>query len=276
MDQLRGVEWWSNGAVQACVRFLLSAVAAIAIVYRARFVADGLARVSERISHSPAIGNLVGKLARVVAFFVALYVFLKIIGLDDAALSVLAGAGVAGIVIGFALQDIAANFLAGIILAIQRPFRVGHLVEISDVYGVVKKIHMRSNEVQKLDGQLAHIPNKTVLLGVVSDYNYIPFRRVDLTIGVTYGEDLQTVQTVAIDAIRQLDCCDVERPVEVFFTDFGDSSINFSLRFWTAYQHETDFLLARSEAIKAIQQAFAREHIEIPFPITTVYDGQYQ
>ena len=238
-----------------------------------KLIADVAQRVGQNVSRSAAIGNLWSMIVKVAVTVLAIVFILKVYGLDGVAYSVLAGAGVAGVIIGFSLQEVAANFVSGIVLAIQRPFRVGHLIESNEVYGIVRAIHMRSTEVETLDGQLVHIPNKNVLLDVVTDYNYIPFRRVELTVGVSYKADLATVKQVTLAAINALDVTDTKRDVDLSFTEFSDSSIDFVVRFWTAFTREVDYLEARSQAVMAIQTAFARESIEIPYPITTVYDG---
>lgn len=266
-------DWLNEGASQQALRVIWGLVVFGIVLFVAKYIGGAVSKVGTKVSRSPAIGNLFGMLVQVVAFFLALFILLKIVGLDGAAMSVLAGAGVVGIIIGFSLQDIAANFIAGIILAIQRPFRVGHLVNTNEVYGIVKRIRLRSTELQTLDGQLVHIPNKNILLDVVSDYNYIPFRRVDLDIGVSYTSDLEKVQRVTVETIQQLKSCDKEHPVKVYFTEFAASSINFNLQFWTAFADEPDYLEARSEAVMAIQKAFAEASIEIPYPITTVLEG---
>ena len=253
--------------------FLIAFAAFVVIAIIAHYVAAGLQAISQRATHSPAIGNLVGMLVRVVAYVIALFVALRIMRLDGVAYSLLAGAGVVGIVLGFALQDIAANFISGIILSIQRPFRIGHLIYTNEIYGIVRKIHLRSTEIKTLDGQLVHIPNKSILLETVTDYNYIPFRRVDLTIGVGYDADLELVKQVTLEVVAGLESCVSDHPVELFFTEFADSSINFEVRFWTNFANETDYLAARSEAVMAIKSAYVEHDIEIPYPITTVIGG---
>lgn len=272
-DFSQTISWWTEDTTALAWRILWAFVAFAFILFVAKFVAAGAQRLGQAASKSIAIGNLFAMLVRVIAALLALYVALRIFGLDSAAWSVLAGAGVAGIVIGFALQDIAANFISGVVLAIQRPFRVGHLVETNDTYGVVKKIYMRSTEIQTLDGQLVHIPNKNILLQKVSDYNYIPYRRVDLTIGVGYNADLDKVKKVTLETIKSLDLSDEKRAVELYFTEFAASSINFDIRFWTKFQTEPNYLEARSQAVMEIHKAYAKHNIEIPYPITTVFDA---
>lgn len=268
LNELKLVENIDWAAVSA--RALVIFITIIAIIFATRFIARAAQRTGEKLSNNIAIGNLADTLVKVIAWVVGVFLVLRILNLEGIAYSVLAGAGVAGIVIGFALQDIAANFVAGIILAIQRPFRVGHLIHTSEEYGIVKQIHLRSTELETLDGQLVHIPNKSILLNSVTNYNYIPYRRVEITVGVGYSADLQHASKIAIQAVKAIECCEKNRPIDLYYDQFSNSSIDFTIRFWTRFKNEIDFLAARSAAIIAIQQAYKKHGIEIPYPITTI------
>lgn len=107
----------------------------------------------------------------------------------------------------------------------------------------------------------------------LTNYTSSGQRRVDLACGISYGDDLEKVEKVAINAIEQNTQIDNSRPVELLFTEFGNSSINFTLRFWLDQARQPDFMKARSEAIKALKKAFDRNDIVIPFPIRTLDFG---
>ena len=172
--------------------------------------------------------------------------------------------------LGFAFQDIASNFIAGITLAFQKQFNVGDLVEVNDIFGTVMRIDLRTTTVRTLNGQMVSIPNKDVFLNAVTDYSQLGRRRIELVVGVSYGEDLEKVKDVSLKAIKDLKISLDKEPIDLYFEEFSDSSINFVLRFWTEFKKQPDYLEARSQAIIAIKQAFDREGIVIPFPITTL------
>ncbi|MCA9514891.1 MAG: mechanosensitive ion channel family protein, partial [Myxococcales bacterium] len=177
-----------------------------------------------------------------------------------------------GIALGFAFQDIAANFVSGVLLAINRPFEVGDLIESADFKGRVEQITLRWTQGRSLDGQVVFLPNKEVFENPITNYNRAPDRRVAVEIGVAYGDDLEKAEQIALSAVEKLGIHKPERPLELFYTAFGDSSINFVLRFWVeSSQHA--WLAARSAAIKAVKVAFDDAGITIPFPIRTLDFG---
>jgi small conductance mechanosensitive channel len=196
-----------------------------------------------------------------------------VLGLDKTVTSLLAGAGVLGLALAFAFQDIAGNFMSGILLALRRPFGSADWIETNDFFGVVEDLNLRSTIVRTPQGQLVTIPNSSVLQNPIKNYTKLGKRRVDLSCGVAYGDDLDKVEKVAPSSLNNLDFIDSERPVDFYFTEFGGSSIDFKLRFWIDFKGQADFLKAQSEAIKALKAAFDQSGITIPFPIRTLDFG---
>jgi small conductance mechanosensitive channel len=134
----------------------------------------------------------------------------------------------------------------------------------------VHDVNLRTTIVRTFQGQHVIIPNKDIFQNPLVNYSKTTSRRVDLRCGVAYGDDLQEAERVAVDAITKAG--DVE-DVELFYEEFGDSSINFVLRFWIHFEKQTDFLGARSRAIKQLKGAFDEHGITIPFPIRTLDFG---
>lgn len=121
-----------------------------------------------------------------------------------------------------------------------------------------------------MTGETVIIPNKDIFQNPIENYTRTQDRRVDIPVGVSYGDDLERAQEVATRAVEAVRPRNLSRPVEVFYSEFGESSINFELRFWIQDAQQTPYLDARSKAIKAIKAAFDREGITIPFPIRTL------
>ncbi len=131
---------------------------------------------------------------------------------------------------------------------------------------------MRAIKCRTQQGQRVIIPNRKVIEGEITNYSITGVRRVDLKCSVSYEDDLQQAEDLAIKAVESLPLRNRERPVEMFYEEFGASSINFRIRFWIEPDQKT-FLKARSEAIKVIRQAFRDHGITIPFPIRTLDFG---
>jgi small conductance mechanosensitive channel len=250
------------------VAVIILAVFWIIGMLAARFTQHGVLRVS---SHRH-VAKLFSRLAHLAVVAAGLILALDILNLEKGVASMLAGIGIIGIGIGFASKDIAANFMSGIMLTFARPFKTNDLIHTTDFKGYVEAINMRSTTCRSLTGQMVIIPNEKILNNPIINYTMTGSRRVDLKCGVSYGDDLQKAEDLAIKAVESLEWRIPQRPVELFYEEFGDSSINFVIRFWTKSEQKI-FLKARSEAVKAIKQTFDENGITIPWPIRTLNFG---
>ncbi|HSF39515.1 MAG TPA: mechanosensitive ion channel [Thermoanaerobaculia bacterium] len=261
---------WGRGFVLLLPNLLVAIVVLIAFWLAARLVKNVLMRVLRRISQSEQVNQLLAYSVFLAVLAVGTFVALGILGLQKTVASLLAGAGIITLALGFAFQDIAANLMAGIYLSVQRPFRPGHIIETKDFFGVVKRIHLRWTELRTQQGQVVLIPNKQVFENPIMNYSSTGERRVDLRLGVSYGDDLEKARQIAIQAVQEVSTRLPDKDVEFFYEEFGESSINFVVRFWIAFQRQPDFLAAQSEAIERIKRAFDENGITIPFPIRTL------
>ena len=117
------------------------------------------------------------------------------------------------------------------------------------------------------------IPNADVYKNPIINYTFSGKHRVDVDVGVSYSDDLEKAKSVAIEAVEGLEVRDGSRDVQLFYNEFGGSSINFTVRFWIDYRRQVEFHQARSDAIMAIKKAFDENDITIPFPIRTLDFG---
>ncbi|MCK6628412.1 MAG: mechanosensitive ion channel [Anaerolineae bacterium] len=177
-----------------------------------------------------------------------------------------AGLGIVGFTVGFALQDIAKNFVAGILLLIQQPFSIGDSVEVKGYGGIVTNIEIRSTTVRTWDGLLVIIPNADVYGNPITNYSKIDRRRVSLTLGVAYESDLQKVGDTLQAVAAQLPGVKQDPPPQVIFNEFGDPAIKVTLYFWIDVS-ETNYLAALDAAVKRIKAAFEQEGIQIPVSV---------
>jgi small conductance mechanosensitive channel len=261
--------WWRAG-VLLLPNFLLAVLLVVAFWFIARSARNLLVRLLRRVSHSEQVNQLLGQGMFLAVMATGTFIALGILGLQKTVASLLAGAGLIGLALGFAFQDIAANLLAGIYLSVERPFRRGHLVKTQDYFGVVQDVTLRWTEMLTQQGQLVYIPNKKVFENPFMNYTSPGHRRVDITVGVSYGDDLEEVRRVAIEALEGVPDRDQEKPVELFFDELAESAITFSVRFWTRFNSQKDYLRARSEAIIRLKKAFDEHGITVPFPTQTL------
>jgi small conductance mechanosensitive channel len=175
----------------------------------------------------------------------------------------LAGLGIFGFALGFALQDVSKNFISGLLLLIQKPFSVGETVQIDQYTGKVRDIQLTSTELETLDGQIVMIPSALVFTNPIVNISRATSRRIELSIGVAYNSDLEKVRQVALAAIAKVTGLKEDPPPVVNFNNFGSYAIQMTLYFWIDTSR-TDTSTARDAGLGMVKEAFEQAGIEIP------------
>ena len=264
---------WLDSAIQMLPNFVIALVVLIIFYAIGKIVKKSVNKILKSVTSNKTIINLLESILSFAVLAIGVFIALSILNLDGAVTSLLAGAGVIGLALGFAFQDIASNFISGIILSIRHPFGIGDIIETNDYFGTVDKLNLRNTILISPQGQTVYIPNKILFESPLENYTKTGKRRIDLDCGISYGDDLEKVKRVSLEAIRKLDILDTERTVQFFYKEFGDSSINFNVRFWIDYKAQGDYFEAQSQAIMNLKQAFDDNDIMIPFPIRTLDFG---
>lgn len=264
---------WVRDFVRMLPNLVIAALVLVLGIYLARLLRTFASRLFTRIPHHQVLNALFASFIYIVGVGITIFTALSILKLDKAVTSLLAGAGIVGIALAFAFQDIAANFVAGIVMSFTRPIQPGNLVRVKDYMGTVEEIRLRDSLIRTFQGQLVFIPNKDIFQNPIENFTKVGRRRMDLVVGVSYGDDLEHVKQVALAAIEGVKGRQDDSPVEFYFEEFADSSINFSLRIWLSSTTQPDYLEARSEAIMRLKTAFDSAGITIPFPIRTLDFG---
>lgn len=267
------VNTWIADFIAILPNLALAVVIVLGAWLAARLARNLSRRVLRKVSNNESLNYIGNTLVYIAVLSIGVFSALSVMHLDKAVTSMLAGVGIVGLALGFAFQDIAANFVSGVLISIRKPYTIGDLIETNGKMGTVENVNLRTTMIKDFQGQEVIIPNKDVFGSVLMNYTTYPKRRVDLSVGVSYGETLTHVRDVAIKAIHGLDMVDSSEEITLFYSSFGDSSINFDLRFWVNEVRQPKYLVARSEAIIAIKRAFDREGISIPFPIRTLDFG---
>jgi len=180
----------------------------------------------------------------------------------------LAGLGVAGFIVGFALQDTLANFASGMMILLYRPYDVGDLVDVSGVFGKVDKMSLVSTTILTLDNQTLVVPNKTIWGDVIKNVTAQDVRRVDMLFGISYSDDIPKAEKVLAGILTEHEkILDEPAPV-VHLHELGDSSVNFVVRPWVKVDDYWDVYWYVTREVK---MRFDAEDISIPFPQRDVH-----
>lgn len=265
--------YWIEAIIKLLPNIAVAAVVMVLGFYIAKFIRKIATKLINKVSNNVTLNSLFGSIIYFIFLGIVIFTVLSILQLDKAVTSILAGAGILGLALAFAFQDIASNFMSGIFISFRKPLKVGDIVEIKGYMGKVKEINLRDTVVETFQGKTVIIPNKEVFQNPIENYSYLQKRRFDLSVGVSYGDDLDKVQEITFDAVKDIDGLSTEDEIKVYFVEFGDSSINLSVRMWINTPEQAVYNRVGSEAIMKIKQAYDANDIVIPFPIRTIDFG---
>ncbi|MGB7096324.1 MAG: mechanosensitive ion channel [Anaerolineales bacterium] len=248
---------------------LIAALVVFAVgLYLASIIRRLVRRGLERRTKNPQPIALLSQLAYWLSVILVAAISLQMIGFNLTAF--LAGLGVVGITIGFALQDVSKNFIAGVLMLIQQPFDIGELIEVSGYTGKVLAIDLRTTQIRTVDGKLVLIPNGEVMISPITNYSQAEARRVAISTGVAYESDPESVRQTALEAIAGVPGIQGEPAPDVLFENFGSPTLDLTIYFWIDTS-QTNVASAKDAGLKAIKSAFDQAQINMPLPAQTVY-----
>ncbi|WP_028607428.1 mechanosensitive ion channel family protein [Olleya sp. ITB9] len=265
------LEGWLNAIISNIPNLLLAIVVLFVSYFIAKYVNKYVTKLVSKRVHQNSITNMIGRLSSVVVVLAGLFLALGILNLSKTLTSLLAGAGVAGLAIGLALQGTLSNTFAGIVLSFRKKIQIGHWVETNGFSGEVIDINLKDFTIKEADNNMVVIPNKMILENPLKNYTLTTKMRVFLECGVGYESDLDHVEQLTKQTIcNTFDQIDSPDDVEFYFTEYGGSSINYLCRFWIDAENALEKMRSKSKAIIEIKKAYDKENINIPFPIRTL------
>ena len=264
---------WTEQIVKLLPNFVLAILVLIAFVFIGKIIKKLAQKLFDRTFKNRALSSIISKVIYIIVISIGAFVALCLLNLDKAVTSLLAGVGIVGLALGFAFQDIATNFIAGFFMAVKRPFKIGQVIHCEGHSGTIRYIGIRTTEITSFQGQEVIIPNKMLFQNPLINDSENIYKRIDLNVGVSYGEDLERVRDIAIESVKNTPNINRNKDIDLVYLNFGDSSIDFRIMIWVEYKSQLEFLKSQSEAIIAIKKAFDKEGIMIPFPIRTLDFG---
>ncbi len=264
---------WLKELIKLLPNILLAAVVLVIGFFVAKYVEKLISKTMNKFSHNKTLNNLFTSIVYIFFIGIVIFIALSILDLGKIITTILGGAGLLGLAFAFAFQDIAANFMSGVFISFRKPIVVGNIVKIKDFMGKIESINLRDTVIRTFQGQMVIIPNKDVFQNPIENYSMLGKRRFDLSVGVSYGEDLERVMKITLDALKEMSGLDKNEKTTMFFNGFGDSSINYTVRLWVKSLEQPDYLKVGSDAIINIKKAYDASDIMIPYPIRTLDFG---
>ncbi len=268
-DWLESAKGW---AIENGPRWIFKLIVFVLILVAFKFLAGIVRRLvrkavnASKLNLSQLLRNQIVFFAGKVVMFLGLLVALSQLGIQLG--PVLAGLGIAGFIVGFALQDTLSNFAAGMMILIYRPYDVGDAVEAGGVMGTVKAMNLVSTTITTWDNQKLVVPNSKIWGDVIRNITAEPNRRVDMTFGIAYADDIDHAERVLWDIIKSNELVlDDPEPVIKLHT-LGESSVDFVVRPWA---RTSDYWTVYWDTTRAVKKRFDEEGISIPFPQRDVH-----
>lgn len=225
----------------------------------ARIIRKAVSKAMAKTKADPNIQLIVVRIGGLSIWLVGLSVMLSVLKVDAG--GIFAALGLTGAAIGFAVKDIIANFISGLVLLSTRPFKIGDLITIETFEGIVEDLAIRATTLKTVDGKEITIPNARVFTAVVVKHSPQSSRRVVISLGIEDKHPFEEIKTLVLATISPMQEVATEPPVAVNISSFSGNTLNIDIWFWV--KTEASLLATSSKAKLALKETFAREQIEI-------------
>lgn len=254
------------GDLHISLWLILQAVFIIGVLFTlARFLSRTTSRrIAANTDLSPSMRVLTVKFLQMILYGAAFFIGLKAVGVDLTGLAVLSGA--IGVGLGFGLQKVVSNLVSGVIILLDKSIKPGDVISLGETFGWIDSLGARYVSVVTRDGKEYLIPNEDLITGQVVNWSHSnDFVRIDLPFGTSYGDNPHDVRRIAIEAARSVNRVLKTKDTVCHITGFGDSSVDYVLRFWISDPTEV-LANIKGNVYLALWDAFRANDISIPFP----------
>ncbi|GAC14444.1 mechanosensitive ion channel family protein [Aliiglaciecola lipolytica] len=215
------------------------------------------------VSTSLLIRVVIRRIFQLLLILLGIYIFLRFAGLSEFAVAILSGTGVMGLIIGFAFKDIAENFISSLLLSIQKPFKIGDIIEVDNRIGVVKQVTARATTLLDFDGDHIQIPNSTVYKNVIRNVSANPNSRGNFVIGIGYDSSIVDAQKLAMTVLHMTEAVLDDPEPQVLVDNLASSTVNLKVYFWIN-THQHSLLKVSSLLMRTIFSEFDKAGISMP------------
>lgn len=250
---------WSISGVQALIVFIVGK-------WLARWLVNLSGKAMTRSKMDVMLIDFVESILYWVLLLIVVVAALSQLGVDTTSMIALLGA--AGLAVGLALKDTLSNFAAGVLLLIFRPFKVGDFITAGGVSGSVEKMHIFTTTMLTPDNRENIVPNSAIYGGVITNFSARDTRRVDMTFGISYGDDIRKAKDVMMSVISSHEKSLAEPAPMVAVSELADSSVNFTVRVWSKKE---DYWAVFFDCQEQVKLSLEDAGISIPFPQMDVH-----
>ncbi|WP_420593476.1 mechanosensitive ion channel family protein [Deinococcus sp.] len=259
-----------QGLIVLIPNVLIGLVVFLLFYFGARLIRRAVSAVAERAGQPPGIALVFSRIASWVTLGVGILVAATIIFPTVTAASLFGALGVSGVAIGFAFKDIFQNLLAGILILITRPFKIGDQIVTGDHEGVVEEIQVRATLLRTYDNRRVVVPNSDLYTNRVIVNTAFDRRRLAVTVGIGYGDDIAEAKQLIIKTVNQLEGILQDPPPVVLVTSLADFSVLLEVRFWIDPPKRREQVEAEDQVLEALKSVLVEAGIDLPMPTQQV------
>ena len=260
---------FSNLGLNITLTTLTAAAALVLLGWFADKISNKMVdRAIERRSGDKHAAISAKKVTSYIIYPITFVVVLGVFGLPVESLGT--ALGLIGLGLSFALKDVIANFISGILILIGQPFKVGDQIKVEGEEGTVRDIRIRATDIKTYDGRKVIVPNSDLYNGVVINNTAYDERRFEVIVGVGYDDDIDTAVKLARESLEESEMVETDPEPQVLVSELGGSSVNLKLRGW-AKPSKANMIQAASQVTQGVKEKYDNEGIDIPYPIRTVY-----
>jgi small conductance mechanosensitive channel len=254
-----------NGFISILPNLVLALILFTISCLVARWAKNLLVRFYRRRGRHQNLGLVVGRVAQAVIILINLMIALSIVMPSFSGRDLIQLLGISSVAIGFAFRDILQNFLAGILILLAEPFRIGEEIHVGGFNGIVQEIQARATLLKTGDGFLVVIPNSCIYTEKMTIFNAYDARRTNLEFGIGFRDDLEEARRVIVEAVRDVDGVLKEPQPSAVYLGIGTNSITVRARWWTDSKRDDD-VAVKDRVIPAIKEQLFEHGIEIAYP----------
>lgn len=252
---------WGISFIAMLPNIVLASLVLVLFIFLGKFLKSVSYKILHRLSGKESISRLFSAVASLLIVIIGLFIALKILNLNQAVSTLLAGAGIIGLALGFAFQDLTANFISGIFMIFKRPFEVGEVLETNGYTGTVEDIQLRTTTIYTYQGLHLILPNKDIFQKPIINHSRSEDRRIEFTFSIPVAQDLDKVTKVSIEALEKLDFLTKNKPVQVFYTEIGDTTVKIVIWCWIPFHQKPSFMEGRHQAVLSLIKTYKEQGI---------------
>ena len=245
---------WLEAFIKMLPNLVLAIIIFTVFFFLAKFLRKVIYKLLLRISHKPSISGLFSSIFFILVLFLGLFISLQLLHLDKTISSLLAGAGIIGLALGFAFQDLTANFISGVFIIFKKPFDVGNIINTNGFTGIVEEIQLRSTTIRTFDGLHIMVPNKEIFQKPITNYSLSGKRRIDVVLTLPAKSNITELEERVRKALEPIPEVRDDK-VQVLLTDYNGDTMKMEIHCYIDNSIDNGYNNTRDKIIRKVHEA---------------------